>query len=265
MRSAHASQSLGPDRGARLDGRVADRLLAGDTEEGIVMSQQSFVAGLLLGAGLVYLFDPRQGPRRRALIRDKGQHALHELEDATRIGARDLANRATGVEKELESALTAKPVDARKLHERVRAELGRVCSHPGVIEVAVRDSHVELRGPVLASELDEILRRVSSVRGVTHVDNMLEPHETADVPALQGEHRIPGRKLPPAALFVIGIASAATGIAALVRGSTIGFALGGLGAATAISRIEHRYERRRARARTLPRRVEQPATPGTPA
>lgn len=43
-------------------------------------------------------------------------------------------------------------------------------------------------GPALAAEADELLRAVSSVRGVAGVDNQLEIHERAGgVSSLRGE------------------------------------------------------------------------------
>src|SRR5206468_3234814 len=65
--------------------------------------------------------------------------------------------------------------------------LGRVVSHPHAIEVRVRDGHVTLSGPVLASEVDDLLSCLSSVRGVEDVENRLEVHERAgDISSLQG-------------------------------------------------------------------------------
>src|SRR5262249_32815230 len=54
------------------------------------------LAGAGLGAGLMYIFDPQQGRRRRALVRDEFVHALHELDDAIGVLSRDLSNRSRG-------------------------------------------------------------------------------------------------------------------------------------------------------------------------
>ena len=40
------------------------------------------VGGVGLGAGLMYLADPRSGRRRRAVAQDKAFHAMHEAENA---------------------------------------------------------------------------------------------------------------------------------------------------------------------------------------
>jgi len=47
-----------------------------------------------VGAGLMYVFDPDQGRRRRALVRDQMTGMAHEACDAAQSVQRDLANRA---------------------------------------------------------------------------------------------------------------------------------------------------------------------------
>jgi len=79
----------------------------------------------------------------------------------------------------------------RRLLERVRAKLGRVCSHPHAIDADVTDGAVTLRGPILGDEVDGVLTTIRSVPGVLSVTNALETHASAEgVPALQGEGSI---------------------------------------------------------------------------
>jgi hypothetical protein len=110
-------------------------------------------------------------------------------------------------------------VDDRQLVERVRSQLGHVTSHPRAIDVEAHDGEVTLYGPVLASEMTEIVHLVASVDGVEHVINELEPHETAEgVPSLQGEGRDAGgwlrvpRAWPPATRLLATAGLAATGV-----------------------------------------------------
>src|SRR5947209_14245955 len=56
-----------------------------------------FAAGMGLGAGLMYVFDPQMGRRRRALARDKAVRLAHEARDAADVVRRDLSNRARGL------------------------------------------------------------------------------------------------------------------------------------------------------------------------
>ncbi len=57
----------------------------------------SLLFGAGLGAGLMYLFDPRNGRRRRALARDQMTHLAHRAENAANVVAKDLRNRAQGL------------------------------------------------------------------------------------------------------------------------------------------------------------------------
>ncbi|HJQ84977.1 MAG TPA: BON domain-containing protein [Candidatus Binatia bacterium] len=148
-----------------------------------------FIAGAGLGAGLMYALDPRQGRRRRALARDKVRSLLARTDDALDVTARDMANRARGVLAEARTLVSGErgDVPGPRLAARVRSEIGRYCSHPGAIEVSVADGRVTLRGPVLESEVDGVVRAVTAIRGVSGVENQLEPHAGPDgVPGLQG-------------------------------------------------------------------------------
>ena len=73
---------------------------------------------------------------------------------------------------------------------RVRARIGSVIGHASTLEADVSDGTVTLRGPVLHDEVERLLRRVKSVRGVGEVVSELEVHDTpGNVPALQGRPR----------------------------------------------------------------------------
>jgi len=61
------------------------------------MDRTGLFLGAGFGAGMMYVLDPRQGRRRRALARDKVVSALSRANDAIGATARDMANRARGV------------------------------------------------------------------------------------------------------------------------------------------------------------------------
>jgi hypothetical protein len=107
------------------------------------------------------------------------------------------------------------------LIERVRATLGRTCSHPRAIDVETWDGNVTLRGPILATELEGLLSTLKTVRGVRSVTSKLSVHESPKgIPALQGEGTVadPGldilqRHWAPATQALVAAAGlAATGI-----------------------------------------------------
>ncbi len=148
------------------------------------------VGGFVLGVAAARFLDPRAGARRRAEVVQKSVHAAHKAADAAGKSSRDLRNRSRG----LWHAIFAPegPVDDAVLVERVRSRLGRVCSHPGALEVSAAGGCVVLRGPVLASEYNQIVEAAACVGGVMALTEELELHKQPDdVPALQGGTRHP--------------------------------------------------------------------------
>jgi len=185
------------------------------------------LAGAAIGAGIMYLLDPDGGRRRRALVRDQLVSAAHKTTDAVDATSRDVANRARGVVADLRGRLRRQHVSDEVLRERVRARIGSVVGHAGALEARVNDGQVTLRGPVLSEEVDRLLRRVRSVRGVEDVISELEVHDTpGNIPALQGRPRpaqagevfdlLPTRWL--AASRLMGVAGAALAVAGLAVG-----------------------------------------------
>lgn len=152
------------------------------------LSQVVAAVGLLaLGAGLMYVFDPIAGRRRRALARDKALHGYHEVSDQVSKVGRDLRNRAVGTMHDVRSRLHRERADDRVLHDRVRSEIGRCVSNPSAIDVRVSGGTVTLSGPILSRDVDSLLKCVWSVYGVKDLINQLEAHETPEnIPALQG-------------------------------------------------------------------------------
>ena len=147
----------------------------------------TLAGGVGLGAALMYLLDPDRGRRRRALLRDRAVHVFHKTADGLCYASRGVAQSAEAVSARTRSLLTQSWVSDEVLIERVRSNIGHVVSNPGAIEVTAEDGRVILAGPILASEVEELLASVSHAGGVTGIENRLEVHEEAGhVPALQG-------------------------------------------------------------------------------
>jgi uncharacterized membrane protein len=152
-----------------------------------------FVSGMGLGAGLMYYLDPDLGRRRRALLCDQLTSAFSRIDDCMGGTFRDLSQRTQGVLAETRAALTSAAPSDEILAERVRAHLERVVSHPASVQVTARQGTVTLSGPILQSEVDDLLACVRVVRGVKGVENRLQPHKQAgDIPGLQGGRGRPG-------------------------------------------------------------------------
>ncbi len=145
----------------------------------------TLLAGIGIGAALMYFIDPVGGGRRRALARDKATSAIHSVGRGLKGRGEDLRNRARGAAAELRNAGDDNP-DDDQLVARVRSELGHHVEHARAIEVTAERGRVTLRGPVLGSELDDVLATTRKVRGVEAVDNRLDVHSTPEgVSALQ--------------------------------------------------------------------------------
>jgi hypothetical protein len=229
---------------------------------------QSLMAGVAIGAGMMFLLDPRQSGARRARIRDKSVRAVHELEHAASIGARDLEHRIEGVVATLQGG-RRRVADGHVLEGRVRATLGRHCSHPHAIAVTAKGGGcIELRGPILASDVHDVLFAVSRVRGVEEIEDDLSVHQTAeDVPALQGEP-VPRRRalnVPPAAKLVAAVGLAGIGLASVLRGrpaAFIGASAGVLALARSINtRSPTLLPKHRVRHPTIARREDEAPNP----
>lgn len=155
------------------------------------------ISALLTGVGLMYLFDPRSGRRRRALLGGQVNRGLRQGRDFAQKVRADAGNRARGLYRQSRSALHRGAADDEILAERTRAVLGRVCSHPGALEVTCQDQVVHLSGDILSDEVQLVLHGVRNVRGVKDVANELRVHESAEsIPALQGEAKPHGTALP---------------------------------------------------------------------
>jgi uncharacterized membrane protein len=151
------------------------------------------IGGLGLGAGLMYVFDPLVGKRRRAAVRHKMVHFAHKTADAIDVTSRDLKNSAVGIAAQTRRLVfRQKEVSDEVLSQRVRSRLGGLVSHPRSVEVKAEKGRIILSGPILANEADRLLKRVASVRGVISVENRLETHASAEsIPGLQGQ---PGQR-----------------------------------------------------------------------
>ena len=193
--------------------------------------------GAALGAASAFLLDPDLGRRRRALIRDKVTRGMTEGREFTDAATKDLQQRARGIAASVRGLRAGRTPD-ELLVERVRAKLGRYCSHPGAIEVTAFNGRVVLTGDVLASEQEQIFDAVRSVRGVENVDNKLNAYESAEgISSLQGGSAPAGERFAllqenwsPGIRLVTGGAGALLLLYALARGGLTGIGALGVGA-----------------------------------
>jgi uncharacterized membrane protein len=187
-----------------------------------------------VGAALAYFLDPAQGSRRRHLVGDKLIHATDAAADALGSTRRDFANRTRGITAAARRPFADDTADDVVIANRIRAELGRLVSHPGAIEVGVENTRATLEGAVLATEVDTLVAGVRKVRGVTDVQNFLKVYASGEgIPGLQGTPRGPARTFE----LMQENWAPATRLAAAVAGGTLLYAAGRSGRETLIGRF----------------------------
>lgn len=134
----------------------------------------AMLAGLGIGAALMYFLDPQRGSARRAQAVGQTSGALRSARRDLDVTRRDLRNRAQGAKAELRSRLQGEEVDDRLLAERVRAEAGHhVESSLRRVEVTAHQGTVTLRGEVAPEDHGDLVDAALDVRGVREVRDEL--------------------------------------------------------------------------------------------
>jgi hypothetical protein len=120
-----------------------------------------FVRGVGVGATASYFLDPDEGPRRRALFRERvadwTRRGLGELE--ADLG--DVTRRLAGVVATIRRIARGTPprIDDQAIAERLATQLGRL-EHPDSVTFDVRERRVHLRGVVLPRDAERARRAV---------------------------------------------------------------------------------------------------------
>ncbi len=97
---AMPGRSSSSARKGRRSARTGGYTLASTGSTGLTL-----LAGMVAGAALMYFFDPQQGGRRRALMRDKLVKYSNDTADVLGKTSRDLRNRAQGLIAETTKAM----------------------------------------------------------------------------------------------------------------------------------------------------------------
>jgi gas vesicle protein len=177
-KSLSKSASRAYDRAADYTSGLFDREDDHHAARTAGISLGTGVALAAVGVGLMYFFDPRNGNRRRALLRDQFTSLGAQsrgLARSSRQYATHLGNQARGVAHDAREKLQSnEPVADDKLVARVRSVLGRCVSRAGALRVAASNGAIVLSGPIPASEVDGLLACVQAVPGVASVENRLQ-------------------------------------------------------------------------------------------
>lgn len=146
----------------------------------------TFITGIGLGAGLGYLFDPKQGSRRRGEINDTLSKILNKTAETMENSSRGIKKMKPRGGSGAGLSLVQKNVAETTLAERIEAKLRSVVPQPNSLTILVSQGRVTLVGPILSQDVDPLLSAVSSEPGVTDVENRLHIDQEIDDPASAG-------------------------------------------------------------------------------
>src|SRR5919197_3147923 len=138
------------------------------------MKIKTILTTIGVGAGIAYFFDPRQGESRRALLRDKANNLVNQMDDSIYTAVEDTRNRTRGVLSEWTAKLSNQENPDWLLAERVRSALAHLSTHAHNVRVRADDGQIHLSGSILKDEKDPILKATSRTRGVREVIDELE-------------------------------------------------------------------------------------------
>jgi uncharacterized membrane protein len=145
------------------------------------------MGGIALGALAMYIADPVQGRRRRALLQDKLTHVTNSTSRLMDQTLHDAQNRWSGLQASAMQLLLprqAKPIDDHVLEARVRSRLGRAMSHVHDVEVHAHQGTVTLAGNFDSEEKEKILNLVAAIPGVDSVKGTAQA-QTEGAPLLR--------------------------------------------------------------------------------
>jgi osmotically-inducible protein OsmY len=136
-----------------------------------------FLKAFALGAATAYLFDSRDGKRRRAMLRDRALRLLGQARGRLVGKSKHVAGHARGVAATTRSHVVPPTVetDDETVRQRILSDAFRdVPVSASNVDVQVHDGVATLRGSVDDESLvDALVRRVSQTPGVTVVKQEL--------------------------------------------------------------------------------------------
>ena len=146
-------------------------------------SRLPVLTGAIVGAAVVYLFDPEKGRTRRAILVDwVGARARRGWRTVNQLSARTGNSAAAFPQRMVQLRSTRpKPADDLTLRDRVESEVFRNPDLPkGQINFDVQSGVVTIRGQVdNAYQIANVEKAVLKVPGVAGVENLLHVNGTA--------------------------------------------------------------------------------------
>ncbi len=139
-------------------------------------------AAFALGAAIMFVLDPDEGRRRRALARDKAVRYRNTFGDLgagpTRLYRR-VQGRARGLVYRARAQRRTETVNDQLLAARIRSRLGHIVDRPDAIIVQVDQGDVRLTGTVAAGELAGLISAIRAVPGVEELSHEIKVRQAA--------------------------------------------------------------------------------------
>ena len=132
----------------------------------------NWLAGMAIGALAMYIADPSEGRRRRALLQDKMSSYSAKTQQVVGGKMRDARNRLSGLQAEamrMMSSRQAKPIDNHVLEARVRSRVARAMPQLEELTVDADEGMVTLGGRLPAEDEGPLLELVENIPGVEAV------------------------------------------------------------------------------------------------
>ena len=131
-----------------------------------------WTGAVALGALVMYVVDPAEGRRRRALLMDKVTHYSKATQRRFSRKLRDARNRLAGLQAEtlrLNSTRDAKPIDNHVLEARVRSRMARLFPEVEGVFTSADQGLVTLSGQMDEAIEHPLIEMVENIPGVDSV------------------------------------------------------------------------------------------------
>lgn len=203
----------------------------------------ALIGGLLLGAGIMAVFDPQMGRTRRSFAGQKARRIVRRTGRMIEGQRRNMMNRSRGMMASTRTRMKGndQPPDMT-LMSRIRSIIGRVASHPHSLDVQACSGKVIVWGPILETEATPLLNAIRSIPGVMQIEDQLQRHsDTRGVSALQGGRLRPLMSRRRSGMLFGGMGTL-LGLGATAAAAMVASRMSDTGLASISDRIRSRFQ-----------------------
>jgi gas vesicle protein len=138
-----------------------------------------------VGAGIMYIIDPRLGRARRAWLMDKSRSLVNQTGKSFYRTGRHMANKAQGVVAETRGAGKDMVQD---LVYRVQSAIRGMLNDPNAVQVSADvNGTVTLMGRLASEQYDRVVQTVQNLPGVSSLVNRMERSSSSGSDTASGQ------------------------------------------------------------------------------